>query len=60
MKIVLKYQAPETNLDAYKFAAVYNTSEIDEAVAELKAARRFGYVITLWQLVPDEDVESVL
>ena len=60
MKIILKYQAPETNLNAYKFSAVYETAKAKEAVAELKAARRVGYEITLFQLVPDEDVKNVL
>jgi hypothetical protein len=60
MKIILKYQAPETHLDAYKFSAVYDETEISEAVEELQAAKRYGYEITMWTLVHDEDVESVL
>lgn len=60
MKIVLKYQAPETNIDAYKFSAVYDESEIAEALEELETARRYGYEITRWTLVHEEDVERVL
>lgn len=60
MKIILKYQAPKTKIDAYKFSAVYDETEIAEAVEELQAARRYGYEITMWTLVHDEDVEHVL
>lgn len=60
MKIILKYQAPETHLDAYKFSAVYDETEISEAVEEFNAAKRYGYEITRWSLVHDEDVEDVL
>lgn len=60
MKIILKYQAPETNVDGYKFSAVYDETEIDEALTELQAARKYGYEITCWTLVYDEDVESIL
>ena len=60
MKIILKYQAPETKLSAYQYSAVYDETEIKEAVEELHAARRVGYEITCWVLVHDEDVESVL
>lgn len=60
MKIILKYQAPGTNLDAYKFSAVYDETEVSEAVEELQSARRYGYEITMWTLVHDEDVEDVL
>lgn len=60
MKIILKYQAPETKIDAYKFSAVYNETEISEAIEELQAARKYGYEITMWTLVHEEDVERVL
>lgn len=60
MKIILKYQEPETAIDAYKFTAIYDETEIAEAVEELKAARRHGYEITRWSLVHEEDVENVL
>lgn len=60
MKIILKYQAPKTNIDAYKYSAVYDETEVKEAVEELQAARRCGYEITMWTLVHDEDVERVL
>lgn len=60
MKIILKYQAPETNVDGYKFFAVYDETEINKALAELQAARKYGYEITCWTLVHDEDAESVL
>ncbi len=60
MKIILKYQAPATNLDAYKFSAVYDETEVSEAVEELQSARRYGYEITMWTLVHDEDVFDVL
>ena len=60
MKIILKYQAPETNVDGYKFSAVYDETEINEALAELCAARKYGYEITCWTLVHDEDAASIL
>ena len=60
MKIILKYQAPETHIDAYKYSAVYDETEIKEAVEELQVARRYGYEITMWTFVHDEDVERVL
>ena len=60
IKIILKYQAPKTNIDAYKYSAVYDETEISEAVEELQAAKRYGYEITMWTLVHDEDVEHVL
>ena len=60
MKIILKYQAPETHLDAYKFSAVYDETEISEAIEELQSAKRYGYEITMWTLVHDEDVFDVL
>jgi len=60
MKIVLKYQEPETKVDGYKFSAVYDETEMKEALAELQAARKYGYEITCWTLVHDEDVEYVL
>lgn len=60
MKIILKYQAPETNLDAYKFSAVYDESEISEALEELETAKRYGYEITMWKFVHNEDAERVL
>lgn len=60
MKIILKYQAPETKVDGYKFSAVYDETEIDEVLAELQAARKYGYDITCWTLVHDEDAERVL
>ncbi len=60
MKIILKYQAPETQIDAYKFSAVYDETEISEAVEELQAARKYGYEITMWTLVHEEDVERAL
>lgn len=60
MKIILKYQEPETTLNAYKYSAVYDESEIKEAIEELSAARRMGYEITKWLLVHDEDVERAL
>jgi hypothetical protein len=60
MKIILKYQVPGTKINGYKFSAVYDETEIDEALAELYSARKRGYEITCWKLVHDEDVESVL
>lgn len=60
MKIILKYQAPETQIDGYKFSAVYDETEFSEAVEELRAARKYGYEITMWTLVHEEDVERVL
>lgn len=60
MKIILKYQAPETNVDGYKFSAVYDETEINEALAELYAARKYGYEITCWTLVHDEGAVSIL
>lgn len=60
MKIILKYQAPETNVNGYKFSAVYDETEINEALAELQAARKYGYEITCWTLVHDEDAASIL
>jgi len=60
MKIILKYQAPETKIEGYKFSAVYDETEIDEALSELQAARKYGYEITCWTLVHNEDVENVL
>jgi len=60
MKIILKYQAPETQLDAYKFSAVYDETEVSEAVEELQSARQYGYEITMWTLVHDEDVFDAL
>lgn len=60
MKIILKYQAPETKVNGYKFSTVYDETEINEALAELQAARKYGYEITCWTLVHDEDVERVL
>ena len=60
MKIILKYRAPETKIEGYKFSAVYDETEIDEALAELQAARKYGYEITCWTLVHNEDVENVL
>ena len=60
MKIVLKYQEPETKVDGYKFSAVYDETEMKEALAELQAARKYGYEITCWTLVHEEDVERVL
>jgi len=60
MKIILKYQAPKTNIDAYKYSTVYDETEIAEAVEELQAAKRYGYEITMWTLVHDEDVDRVL
>ncbi len=60
MKIILKYQEPKTTLDAYKFSAVYDETEVSEAVAELQAARKYGYEITMWALVHEEDVERIL
>lgn len=60
MKIILKYQAPETNVDGYKFSAVYDETEINEALAELYAARKYEYEVTCWTLVHDEDVASIL
>lgn len=60
MKIILKYQEPETKVDGYKFSAVYDETEIKEALAELQAARKYEYEITCWTLVHDEDVERVL
>ena len=60
MKIILKYQAPETNVDGYKFSAVYDETEINEVLAELYAARKYGYEITCWALVHDEDAASIL
>lgn len=60
MKIILKYQEPETKVDRYKFSAVYDETEIKEALAELQAARKYGYEITCWTLVHEEDVERVL
>ena len=60
MKIILKYQAPGTKVNGYKFSAVYDETEIKEALAELYAARKYGYEITCWTLVHDEDAESVL
>lgn len=60
MKIVLKYQEPETKVEGYKFSAVYDETEIKEALAELQAARKYGYEITCWTLVHEEDVERVL
>lgn len=60
MKIILKYQAPETHLDAYKFSAVYDETEVSEAVEELQSAKKYGYEITMWTLVHDEDVSDVL
>lgn len=59
MKIVLKYQAPGTNIKGYKFSAIYDESEVREAVEELYSARKFGYEITLWTLVHDEDAERI-
>lgn len=60
MKIVLKYQEPETKVEGYKFSAVYDETEMKEALAELQAARKYGYEIICWTLVHDEDVEYVL
>ena len=60
MKIILKYQEPETHIDAYKFSAIYDESEIKEASEELEAARRVGYEITQWSLVHNEDAERIL
>ena len=60
MKIILKYQAPETHLDAYKFSAVYDETEVSEAVEELQSARQYGYEITMWTLVHNEDVFDAL
>lgn len=59
MKIVLKYQVPETSIKGYKFSAIYDESEVREAVEELYSARKFGYEITLWTLVHDEDAERI-
>ena len=56
MKIELQYKEPETQISAYIFSAVYDETEITEAVAELTAARKSGYEITIWRLVHDEDV----
>ena len=60
MKIVLKYQEPETRIAAYQYSTVYDLMEAEEAVEELQAARNAGYEITCWKLVHDEDVERVL
>lgn len=60
MKIILKYQEPETKVEGYKFSAVYDETEMKEALAELQAARKYGYEITCWTLVHEEDVERVL
>ena len=59
MKIVLKYQAPGTNIKGYKFSAIYNESEIREALEELYGARKFGYEIIFCALVHDEDAERI-
>lgn len=60
MKIVLKYQEPETKVEGYKFSAVYDETEMKETLAELQAARKYGYEITCWTLVHKENVERVL
>lgn len=39
MKIILKYQAPETKVEGYKFSAVYDETEVKEALAELRGAQ---------------------
>ena len=60
MKIILKYQEPETKISAYQYSAVYDDTEVKEALEELQPARKAGYEITCWTLVHDEDVEHVL
>lgn len=60
MKIILKYQEPKTNIDAYKFCEVFDETEIDDAREELEAVRNAGYEVTRWSIVHDEDVYKVL
>jgi len=56
MKIELQYKEPGTQIKGYIFNAVYDTTEVYEAIEEREAAERAGYEITIWRLVNDEDV----
>ena len=51
-----KQDENKKNLPPY----LYDETEIDEALAELQAARKYGYEITCWTLVHDEDAASIL
>lgn len=56
MKIELQYREPGTQIAGYIFNAVYDETEVKEALEERYSAERRGYEITIWRLVHDEDV----
>lgn len=55
MKIVLKYQEPETRLACYMFEEVFDyPAEQDEAAEAYNAVKNAGYEITFFRFVEED------